>query len=86
MSLVGESVSESVPASRKTNRTPVQVTAQSCGGGNFGKVCKALQPANTAPWLAAGAKCGLRTAEYILAGERDPTKGAIKFIITEILN
>lgn len=85
MSLVGESVSESLPSSRKTNRTPVQATAQSCGG-DFAKACRGLQPTKTAAWLAAGAGCGLRTAEYILSGEREPTKRAIAFVISKILN
>jgi hypothetical protein len=46
---------------------------------------KVLWPDNTAPNLAAAAKCSVRAAEYYLSGGRDWSSDAIAVIVGEIM-
>lgn len=54
-------------------------------GSVLADIARTLWPEQTAPSLAAAAKCEVRTAERYLGGQRDWSGDAIAAIVTEIL-
>jgi hypothetical protein len=69
---------------RKTIR-PVGRDTDQLVGSVLADIARTLWPEQTAPCLAAAAKCEVRTAERYLGGQRDWSGDAIAAIVSEIL-
>lgn len=68
---------------REIGRTLVRGTARLCVSP-FGRACKGIWPLNTAAELAKRVKCAIRTAEYELAGDREPSGRSIAAVVAAI--
>jgi hypothetical protein len=62
-------------------RTNGRGTARLCGWPNFGRAWKGIFPIGAAAELASRTHVAIRTAEYELAGEREPSSRSIAALV-----
>jgi hypothetical protein len=70
-----------VEEARAIERKLVRGTATICGPSKFSICWKALYPTNSAAELASQVGCSMRTAEYELSGQQQPSAQSIRALV-----